>query len=32
EAPYPTLTAVGVNWLYGFSFEIKVVARLPEGR
>lgn len=28
EAPYPTLTAVGVNWLYGFSFEIKVVARL----
>ena len=22
----------GVNWLYGFSFEIKVVARLPEGR
>ncbi|MGV2464009.1 UNVERIFIED_CONTAM: RidA family protein, partial [Pseudomonas aeruginosa] len=26
------LTAVGVNWLYGFSFEIKVVARLPEGR
>lgn len=30
EAPYPTLTAVGVTWLYGFDFEIKVIARLPE--
>lgn len=30
EAPHPTLTAVGVTWLYGFQFEIKVVARLPE--
>lgn len=29
SAPYPTLTAVGVTWLYGFDFEIKVVARLP---
>ncbi|MCZ2498530.1 RidA family protein [Xylophilus sp. Kf1] len=29
EAPYPTLTGVGVTWLYGFSFEIKVIARLP---
>lgn len=29
-APYPTVTAVGVTWLYGFDFEIKVVARLPE--
>ena len=29
EAPYPTVTAVGVTWLYGFQFEIKVVARLP---
>ncbi|HGM5580573.1 TPA: RidA family protein [Pseudomonas putida] len=28
-APYPTVTAVGVTWLYGFDFEIKVVARLP---
>lgn len=28
-APYPTVTAVGVTWLYGFQFEIKVVARLP---
>ncbi|MBD9579627.1 RidA family protein [Pseudomonas sp. PDM23] len=31
-APYPTATAVGVTWLYGFDFEIKVIARLPEGR
>lgn len=29
-APYPTVTAVGVTWLYGFDFEIKVVAKLPE--
>ena len=29
EAPYPSLTGVGVTWLYGFQFEIKVVARLP---
>ena len=29
QAPYPTVTAVGVTWLYGFQFEIKVVARLP---
>jgi enamine deaminase RidA (YjgF/YER057c/UK114 family) len=28
-APYPTLTAVGVTWLYGFQFEIKVIAKLP---
>lgn len=28
-APHPTLTAVGVTWLYGFDFEIKVIARLP---
>lgn len=31
EAPYPSWTAVGVTWLAGFDFEIKVVARLPEG-
>ena len=31
DAPHPTLTGVGVTWLYGFQFEIKVVARLPEG-
>ncbi|MGR6739797.1 RidA family protein [Pseudomonas chlororaphis] len=30
KAPHPTLTAVGVTWLYGFDFEIKVIARLPE--
>jgi len=30
EAPYPTATAVGVTWLSGFSFEIKVIAKLPE--
>jgi enamine deaminase RidA (YjgF/YER057c/UK114 family) len=30
QAPHPTLTAVGVTWLYGFEFEIKVIAKLPE--
>ena len=30
EAPFPTVTAVGVTWLAGFDFEIKVIARLPE--
>ncbi|MFU2330395.1 RidA family protein [Pseudomonas sp. NFX98] len=30
QAPFPTVTAVGVTWLYGFEFEIKVIARLPE--
>ncbi|TNF79962.1 RidA family protein [Pseudomonas sp. ICMP22404] len=30
NAPHPTLTAVGVTWLYGFEFEIKVIARLPD--
>ncbi len=29
DAPYPTLTAVGVTWLYGFDFEIKVIAKVP---
>ena len=29
-APYPTWTAVGVTWLAGFDFEIKVIARLPQ--
>ena len=28
--PYPNWTAVGVNWLAGFDFEIKVVACIPE--
>lgn len=27
---HPTLTGVGVTWFYGFQFEIKVIARLPE--
>ena len=29
SAPYPALTGVGVSWLYGFQFEIKVTAKLP---
>jgi enamine deaminase RidA (YjgF/YER057c/UK114 family) len=29
EAPYPNWTAIGVNWLAGFDFEIKVIAKLP---
>ena len=29
EPPYPNWTAVGVTWLAGFDFEIKVIARLP---
>jgi enamine deaminase RidA (YjgF/YER057c/UK114 family) len=29
DPPYPNWTAVGVNWLAGFDFEIKVIARLP---
>lgn len=28
-APYPNWTALGVTWLAGFDFEIKVIARLP---
>ncbi len=28
SAPHPTLTGIGVTWLYGFDFEIKVVAKL----
>lgn len=28
-APHPALTGIGVTWLYGFQFEIKVVASLP---
>jgi enamine deaminase RidA (YjgF/YER057c/UK114 family) len=30
EPPYPNWTAIGVNWLGGFDFEIKVIARIPE--
>ena len=29
-APHPTLTGIGVTWLYGFQFEIKVIAKLPQ--
>lgn len=29
KAPYPNWTAVGVTWLAGFDFEIKVIARIP---
>jgi enamine deaminase RidA (YjgF/YER057c/UK114 family) len=29
DAPYPTITGIGVTWLYGFQFEIKVIAKLP---
>ena len=29
-APYPTATVVGVTWLSGFQFEIKVIAELPD--
>jgi enamine deaminase RidA (YjgF/YER057c/UK114 family) len=28
-SPYPNWTAVGVTWLAGFDFEIKVIARIP---
>lgn len=28
--PYPNWTAVGVTWLAGFDFEIKVIVRLPQ--
>jgi len=30
NSPYPTWTAVGVTWLSGFDFEIKVIARIPD--
>jgi len=30
EAPYPNWTALGVHWLAGFDFEIKVIARLRD--
>ena len=29
EPPYPSWTALGVTWLAGFDFEIKVIARCP---
>ena len=30
EPPYPTLTGIGVTWLYGFQFELKITAKLSE--
>ncbi len=30
DEPFPNITAVGVTWLAGFTFEIKAIARLPE--
>ncbi|WJH40033.1 RidA family protein [Aliirhizobium terrae] len=30
EKPYTNWTAIGVNWLAGFDFEIKVIARIPQ--
>ena len=30
QEPYPNWTAVGVNWLAGFDFEIKVIAHSPQ--
>jgi len=30
QKPFPNATVVGVTWLAGFQFEIKVVAQLPE--
>lgn len=30
QTPYANWTAIGVNWLAGFDFEIKVIARIPE--
>ena len=30
QAPYPTVTVLGVTWLAGFDFEIKVIAKLPQ--
>ncbi|MBI1620823.1 RidA family protein [Aquamicrobium zhengzhouense] len=29
NAPFPNWTAIGVNWLSGFDFEIKVIALVP---
>ncbi len=29
QPPHPNWTAIGVNWLAGFDFEIKVIARIP---
>lgn len=31
EPPYSNWTALGVTWLAGFDFEIKVIVRIPIG-
>lgn len=31
-APWPTWTAIGVNWLAGFDVELKVIARISGQR
>lgn len=31
QAPHPALTGIGVTWLHGFHFEIKAIAKLPDG-
>jgi enamine deaminase RidA (YjgF/YER057c/UK114 family) len=30
--PFSNVTAVGVNWLAGFQFEIKAIARVPSAK
>jgi len=30
KPPYPNWTAIGVTWLAGFDFEIKVIVRIPQ--
>ena len=32
QTPYANWAAIGVNWLAGFDFEIKVIARIPESK
>ncbi len=32
NAPYPTATAIGVTWLTGFQFEIKVTSEVARRR
>jgi len=29
KPPFPAWSAIGVSWLAGFDFEIKVIARIP---
>lgn len=32
QTPNANWTAIGVNWLAGFDFEIKVIARIPQSK